>query len=167
MTELIIFYGFSAVILAAALLTVLSKNIFHSALYLALCLSGVAVIFGLLGAYFLAGIQVLIYIGAVVVLTIFVISLTKRAGSGAERPGRRPLVSAGVALSLAFFVVLAALETGWQFSLKPAAAPGLDNTAVLGARLLGGFLLPFELVSVLLLAAFVGALAIISKERPQ
>ncbi|MFP4466844.1 MAG: NADH-quinone oxidoreductase subunit J [Candidatus Goldiibacteriota bacterium] len=164
MAESIIFYGFSAVIVVSALLMVLSKNVFHSALWLALTLFGVAGIYVLLNAYFLAGVQVLIYIGAVVVLAVFVINLTKSI-TGKDSPQRNNsvLLAAMVSFAALFLILSALLKTAWGAAVSKTALP--DSTPLIGKLLLTDFVVPFEVVSVLLLAALVGAVAIVSKDK--
>ncbi len=161
MAEAILFYAFGAIMILSALLVVTSRNIFHCALYLALALFAVAADYVLLHAYFLAVIQILIYIGAVVVLALFVINLTKEiTGSGARLARRRILPAVLVSALTACLIIIALLKAG-----IPAGAPTPgEATAELGRNLLGDFVLPFEVVSVLLLSALVSAIAIVSKD---
>jgi NADH-quinone oxidoreductase subunit J len=166
MAETVLFYSFAAVTLFAAVLMVTSRNIFHSALFLALTLFGVASLFVLLHSYFLAGIQVLIYIGAVVVLTLFVINLTREI-TGRTTPQMNAQVIPAVLTSLLalFLIVAAVLKTDWKTRLPGSSTA--DNTALLGNQLLTNFAIPFEVVSVLLLAAMIGAVVIISKDKEE
>jgi NADH:ubiquinone oxidoreductase subunit 6 (subunit J) len=167
MTEAIIFYAFSAVILLSAFLMVTSKNIFHSALYLALTLFGVAGIYVLLNAYFIAGIQVLIYIGAIVVLTIFVINLTREIlGEPVPLVNKQilpALLTAGLAGTL---IILALMKTKYLAVTAPMNQAAND-TATIGKLLLGDYMPAFELASVLLLAALIGAIVIVAKDREE
>jgi len=163
MTEQVLFYAFAAVILASALMMVSSKNVFYSALWLALCLFGVAAVFVLLDAYFLAGIQVLIYIGAVVVLAIFVINLTRQITGKQARQMNKQVIPAVLASLLAFALIAAALlKGGWGMRLARHAAD--DKIPLIGELLLTKYVVPFEAVSVLLLAALIGAVVIVSKD---
>jgi len=167
MTETVIFYAFSAVILLSAFLMVTSKNIFHSALYLALTLFGVAGIYVLLNAYFIAGIQVLIYIGAIVVLTIFVINLTKEIiGEPVPLVNKNilpALITAGLAGTL---IILALMKTKCLAIAAPVDHP-INDTATIGKLLLGNYMVAFELASVLLLAALIGAIVIVAKDKEE
>ncbi len=164
MVEQVLFYCLSAVVVVAALMMVTSKNVFHSALYLALSLFGVAGIYVLLNAYFLAGIQVLIYIGAVVVLAIFVINLTKQlSGSEYKQFNAQVIPAVLVSAATAFLVITAIMKSDW--TLKATQAVSDDKTALIGRLLLTDFVIPFEVVSVLLLAALVGAVVIVSREK--
>ncbi len=165
MTEAVLFYAFSAIILLSAFLMVTSKNIFHSALYLALTLFGVAAVFVLLNAYFIAGIQVLIYIGAVVVLTIFVINLTKEIlGEPVPLINKQilpALLTAGLGATL---IILALMKTKYLAITAPPNQP-LNDTAQIGRLLLTDYMPAFELASVLLLAALIGAIVIVAKDK--
>ncbi|HDT15615.1 MAG TPA: NADH-quinone oxidoreductase subunit J [Firmicutes bacterium] len=164
MAESIIFYSLAAVIVASALFTVLSKNIFHSALWLALSLFGVAGIYVVLNSHFLAGIQVLIYIGAIVVLAIFAINLTKSI-TGKDIPQMNGRTGAAFVVSAAglFIIVSAVLKSAWGAAI--AKGPAAGKTELIGKLLVGDFVIPFEVVSVLLLAALTGAVVIISRAK--
>lgn len=167
MIETILFYCFAAMIIGSAVMMVTSKNIFHSALYLASTLFGVAAIYVLLQAFFLAAVQVLIYIGAVVVLTIFVINLTKGiTGKNVPMMNGQVLPAILVSLLTAALIILALLKTG-GFNDAAPDAPVANNTAVIGNLLLKDYIVPFEVVSVLLLAALIGAIAIVNKDKAE
>ncbi len=163
---LIIFYLMAFLIIVSAVLMVTSKNIFHSALYLAAVLFGVAGIFVLLNSYFIAGIQVLIYIGAVVVLAIFVINLTRKI-TGEEIPqfNKKVLPSFIVSLLSIALIILAVLKTDWFKRIQGKVAASMDNTTIIGRQFLTDFIIPFEVVSVLLLAALIGAIVLVAKDR--
>lgn len=164
MVELILFYFWAAVIIIAAIFTVISKNIYYSALWLGLTLFGVAGIFVLLNAYFLAGIQVLIYIGAVVVLTIFVINLTKEITGKLEKQHNKQVIPALISCILCVFLIISAvLKTDWATRIIHTTAD--DKTAKIGNLLLNDFVLPFEFASVLLLVALIGAIVIVSSDK--
>lgn len=161
MAEAILFYAFAAIMIASALFVVTSPNVFHCALYLALALFAVAAEYVLLHAYFLAAIQILIYIGAVVVLALFVINLTKEITGGPVRLSRRRVVPAVLVSALtACLIIIALLKSGMT---AEAPAPR-EATEALGRHLFGDFVLPFEVVSVLLLSALLSAIAIVSKD---
>ena len=161
MAEAVLFYAFGAIMIASALGVVTSPNVFHCALYLALALFAVAAEYVLLNAYFLAAIQILVYIGAVVVLALFVISLTKEiTGSEVKLTRRRTVPAILVSALTACLIIVALLKAGISAG---APAPG-ESTAALGRHLVGAFVLPFEVVSVLLLSALLAAIAIVSKD---
>lgn len=164
MISLIFFYLFAALIVISAIFMVISRNIYYSALWLALTLFSVAGIFVLLNAYFLAGIQVLIYIGAVVVLTIFVINLTKEIEGKIEKQHNKQIIPALLAsLLCAVLIILAVLKTDWASRIINWTS--YDETAKIGNLLLSDFVIPFEAASVLLLIALIGSIAIVSIDR--
>jgi NADH-quinone oxidoreductase subunit J len=175
MAEMILFYALAALLLISAGLVVTVRNIFHAALWLALALFAVAALYVMLGAYFLAAIQVLIYIGAVVVLAIFVINLTRTVTGAPVTLSRRWVIPAALVSALtACLIVVALLKSaggGAPGSASAAASSSApvstagDTAAVLGRHLLGDFVIPFELVSVLLLSALIAAIAIVGKDR--
>ena len=137
-------------------------------LYLALALFAVAALYVMLGAYFLAAIQVLIYIGAVVVLAIFVINLTRTVTGAPVTLTRRWVIPAALVSALTACLIAVALINGTALAapaVPAAGAPLPDTAAILGRRLLGDFVLPFELVSVLLLSALIAAIVIVGKDR--
>jgi NADH-quinone oxidoreductase subunit J len=145
------------------LLVVTSRNIVHAALYLVVALSAVAGIYLLLAAPFVAFVQVIIYVGAIVVLLLFGIMLTRAP------VGRRVLdntirarigalvIGGGVFAMLTTFLVMA-------FSGDRIANTAATATAALGTSIFRNFVLPFEAVSVLLLAALVGAIVLARRD---
>jgi len=166
MADAILFYALAALLVVSAGLVVTVRNIFHAALYLAVALLAVAALYITLGAYFLAAIQVLLYIGAVVVLAIFVINLTRTVTGAPVTLTRRWVIpSALVSALTACLIVVALLKSGGGGAAPPVGGPAPDTTAILGRHLLGDFVLPFELVSVLLLSALIAAIAIIAKDK--
>ena len=167
MIETLLFYCFAGMILLCAILMVASRNIFHSALYLAACLFGVAAVYVILKAFFLAAVQVLVYIGAVVVLTIFVINLTKGiTGKNAPLVSRQVLPAIAACLLTVSLIILSIIKSG---AGEPEAVPPAvaNHTALIGRLLLTDYALAFEAVSVLLLAALIGAIAIVSRDKAE
>lgn len=162
----VIFYLMSFLIIISAFLMVTSRNIFHSALYLAATLFGVAGIFVILNSYFVAGIQVLIYIGAVVVLAIFVINLTRKI-TGTEVPqfNKQIFPSFVISLLAIVLIILAVLKTDWFHRIPGGTIANVDNTIIIGRQFLTDFVIPFEVISVLLLAALIGAIVLVAKDR--
>ncbi len=166
MAEMVLFYALGALCVTSAALVVTVKNVFHAALYLALSLFAVAALYVMLGAYFLAAIQVLIYIGAVVVLAIFVINLTRTVTGAPVTLTRRWVIPAAIVSALtACLIIIALLKAAGPATAPPP--PNADSTPALGRHLLGDFVLPFELVSVLLLSALIAAIAIVGKDREE
>jgi len=153
--DVIAFWGLSAVLVASALAVVLSKNLFHSVLWLALALTGTAGIFLLLNAEFLAAVQVLLYAGGIVTVAVFAIVVTERlVGERITQTSRS--LAGGAIVSIALFGLLVTAVIRQPLA---AAAPPMtgDLTKTLGETVLTRFVLPFELLAVLMLAALLGA----------
>jgi NADH-quinone oxidoreductase subunit J len=153
------------VTLGAALVTVVTKQLVHAALWLVVTLGGVAVEYLLLTAEFIAWVQVLIYVGSVVVLILFGLMLTKApigrspdANSGNRWAALAVAVSAAAAL---VWVVVDAFRTTWI----DLDGPSQGSTRVSGEILFQYWVLPFEALSVLLLAALVGAIVLSRRDR--
>jgi NADH-quinone oxidoreductase subunit J len=158
--EQIIFLIVGAVTLISGLLVVTVRNLVHAALWLVAALFGVAILYTLLNASFLAVVQVVVYIGAIAILFIFAVMLTRRqaADTGAS-VNKNWWV--GALMAVLTFAGLAYLLQSWSgFSNQASAVPsGFDAVNQLGNALTSpqGYVLPFEVASVLLLAALVGA----------
>jgi len=155
------FFALAAFTVAAALLVVLARNIVHSAVALIFSFCGVAGIYVLLDAEFLAAVQVLIYVGGITILLLFAIMLTTRIASRTEVFNEQVWASALVAVGITAILVYASV-TGIQVSGE-APAPR-ETTSTLGRLLLTTHVLPFEVASVLLLAAMVGAIILARRE---
>jgi NADH:ubiquinone oxidoreductase subunit 6 (subunit J) len=149
-----------------AVMVVLHRNVIHAAVYLGLSFFGVAGLYLALNAPFLAGAQVLIYVGAITVLILFALMMTAQRIMREPRDGVWYRVFAGV-LSLVLFLVLGmyvARQPVWAtHEAPPAVDAGYLDT--LAQSLLGVYLLPFEIASVLLLVALVGAIVLAKEER--
>ncbi|MFE0459994.1 NADH-quinone oxidoreductase subunit J [Kitasatospora sp. NPDC058965] len=155
----IVFLLVGLVVLGAAVVSVTTKQMVHAALWLVVALGGLAVEFLLLTAEFVAWVQVLIYLGSVVVLVLFGLMLTKAPiGRSPDADSKNRWVALGVALAAAatlVTLVVDAFRTSW---IDLGAGGG--SAAVTGASLFRHWVLPFEALSVLLLAALVGAIVI-------
>ncbi|MFF9195513.1 NADH-quinone oxidoreductase subunit J [Streptomyces sp. NPDC014779] len=155
------------VTLGAALVSVTTKQLVHAALWLVVALGGLAVEYLLLTAEFIAWVQVLIYVGSVVVLLLFGLMLTRApiGRSPDADSGNRPvaLAVAVAAAAALVWVVVDAFRTTWIDLEGPAAG----STKVTGEILFQHWVLPFEALSVLLLAALVGALVLSRKKAPE
>jgi NADH-quinone oxidoreductase subunit J len=159
----ILFFLVSLVILGSALMVVTSRNLIHAALWLVSALFGVAVLYAMLNAGFLAVVQVVIYIGAIAILFIFAVMLTRREMRD-HGPGLNKNWWISAVMAVLTFGGLFWLLSGWSgFSKASADLPsGFDAVGALGNALISpdAFVLPFEVASVLLLAALVGAVYI-------
>jgi len=154
--ESVAFWGLSIVLVVSALAVVLSKNLFHAVLWLALALTGTAGVFLLLDAEFLAAVQLLLYAGGVITIVVFAIVVTERlVGERLTQTNMR--IGGGAAVSA---VMLGCLVT--VIGKRPLAAvrPEMsgDVTKAIGEAVLTRFVLPFELLAVLMLAGLIGAL---------
>jgi NADH-quinone oxidoreductase subunit J len=160
----LIFIVVSAATLGAALITVTNRNLFHSALWLIATLFGVAAIFVLLEAGFLAAVQVLLYIGAIAILIIFAVMLTRRLmAEGREAVNSEWWLSA--ALLIILLLAIIGRVPSWY-----GTAPQVDvsdSIAELGQSLVNPdlYVLPFEVASVMLLVALIGAIIIAREGR--
>ena len=147
---------------ASALRMVTTRNVVHAALYLVVVLAGVAGLFILLGAEFVGVTQVLVYIGAIVVLFLFGIMLTKGSfgdDDGVTGEGR---LMAGLVGLLVFAVTAAALVASFADAELSRAAP--STTAEVADSIFSAYIVPFEAVSVLLLAALIGAIVVARRD---
>ena len=156
-----IFYCLAGAAVIFSLMTVALKNIFHSALSLIVLLLVVAAVYIYLDAEFLALAQVLIYIGAIMTLIIFAIMLTTRIrDKSIARHNQQKLVAFLIAGFLAGFLIFVLAKFGPMDGSSFKAPSLLD----IGRELLTKYVLPFEIISVILLAALIGAAAISRKE---
>lgn len=156
------FYGIAGLTCLCALFVVLSRNIFHSALFLAATLIGIACVYLYLGAEFLAVVQILIYVGAIVTLFIFVIMLTADIHlKPIQGINQHTLLSVFVSLAvLAIFITIININP-WP-SLPPVSSLSL---AQIGRSIMSDYVLPFEVISLISLAALVGAIVIGKAEK--
>lgn len=147
----------STVILVSALFVVRSQNLIHAVLWLALTLLGTAALYAQLNAPFLAGVQVLTYVGGVVTLMIFGVMVTRRH-EGAEAPSKSDFDERGFIFAVALLVVL--ILALWKSPLPVPLEPPQADTGQLARALLDEYLIAFEILSLLLLAAIVGAVVL-------
>lgn len=155
----------AACLLGSALLVVTSKNLVHSVLWLAVTLGTTAALFVLLRAPFLAGIQVLLYTGGVITLMLFGVMLTRRLDEVfiENESSKNRMFPAFAAASLIFGVVAGAT---YETEGLPAAPGRTTTTEEIGKSILTEHLLAFEVLSILLLAAMIGAIVIARKLDP-
>jgi NADH-quinone oxidoreductase subunit J len=153
-----IFGGLAAL---AAIALVVSKNVVHAALYLVLVLGGAGGVFLLLGAEFVGWTQILIYVGAIIVLLLFGLMLTA-APIGRSALDNQQRVLALITSAAVFGVFTYII---WRtFGDQRIELDQIVRTADIGKSLFSGYILPFEVVSVLLLAALVGAIVLAKKD---
>jgi NADH-quinone oxidoreductase subunit J len=160
--EVVAFWAFAVLLVGAGLAVVIGKNLFHSVLWLALALVSTAGIFLTLDAEFIAAVQVLLYTGGVVTVVVFAIVVTERlVGEKLTHTSRR--IAAGGIVSAGLLVLIVRAISRAQIALPRPPLVG-DLTRQLGTSLLTRFVLPFELLAVLLL---VGLLAASYFARPE
>ena len=169
MGQAIAFYVIAACILGFAVLVVSTKDTVHSVLFLVVDFLFVAALYVLLAAPFLAVIQVLVYAGGIVVLYLFVVMLVnlKRPPEAHQDPHRRTRI--GFGLAAAVLIELAAIAGYGYANPAPAAAatlsmPVTGNTERVGWLLYTSYLIPFEIASMLLLVAMIGAIILAKRE---
>jgi NADH-quinone oxidoreductase subunit J len=159
--EQLLFLAVSTVTLIASILTVTSPRLVHAGLWLILALAGVAVLFVLLENGFLAVVQVAIYIDAIAILIIIVVMLTRAVMRETDPQINRTWVFAGMA-ALLLFASLLAIVLQLPAPIRPVLLDPESGLDVLGKALVDvdGFILPFEIASVLLVAALIGAIVV-------
>ena len=164
--SVIIFYILAAVTLGGAILAVTSPKIFRSAIYLLFSLIGIAGLYFWLNYEFIAAVQIVVYVGGIVVLIIFSIFLTAGAGGDMKDPVKIRALFAGLATLAGYCLVYYVIQRT-EFP-APTASIGVDVKTI-GQQMLSttenGYLLPFEVVSMLLLSAMIGCIVIAIKTR--
>ena len=170
MLESIVFYTLAALIIGFAVLVITARNPVHCVLFLVANFLCVAVVYVLLAAEFLAIIQILVYAGGIVVLYLFVVMLVNLQRPPDAAPGRRRQSGVGFALAAvmlaeicAILVFSAARPASAAVNAPPAPA-AMGNTQIVGLLLYSDYLVPFEVASMLLLVAMIGAIILARKE---
>lgn len=164
-----IFYFTAFAMVVCAFRAVASRFIFRSALYLAATLALTAVQYVLLQAEFVAVVQLLVYVGAVIILIIFAVMLTAQLGEGGiSQTNRLALPAAFVSGALGLGLMKLFSSYDWTKVVPAAADPALtaaqSNVQAVGAILFDAYVLPFELIALLLFTALIGAVLIARKE---
>jgi NADH-quinone oxidoreductase subunit J len=164
----IIFYGLSAILIVFSLMAVLSRRILRAAVYLLFALGGTAALYLMFDYFFLAAVQLIVYVGGIVVLIIFSILLTTHINERLESPDLSKAIFTA-ALSLGVFLMTAFVLVGHPF-VPQLYAPTETTVKLIGEKMLasgaGGYVLPFEVISILLLAAMIGAIVIAKRTPP-
>lgn len=164
--DLFFFYAFALLTLAGGVMTVTRRSAVHSAIWLIVSLLGVAGLFLLLQAEFLFAVQIVLYIGGIMVLFLFVIMLVNLDEAAKQRQFNQQWFVAGVcalAVGAEVSVILRKGSSAFQLPAPAAAAGQPGNTELLANALFRDYLLPFELASVLLLVAIVGSVVMAKK----
>jgi NADH:ubiquinone oxidoreductase subunit 6 (subunit J) len=158
----IVFWLLAVLTVGAALAVVVLRDVFRAALSLVLLFLTIAVLYVTLYADFLAVVQVLIYVGAISILIIVAVMLTREVWHGSP-PGKLRIPALVVSLLLLGTMVFTVVSTEWETSGEPPQQP---TTAAIGTNLFsqGGFILPVEISAVLLLAAILGAIVLMREK---
>lgn len=162
----VLFYLFALMAGGAAVYVVVSRDIVRTAVGLLFTLIGVAGLYFLLDAEFLAAVQLVIYVGGTLILIIFGVMLTSKSPFSRFGPRRGEIV-AGIVIAVVLLAALVVAIVAWSrrtFASDPLQPAGGYPTATLGQQLLGDYLVPFEFVSVVLLVVMIGA-AYLAKGR--
>ena len=162
MGQVVAFWILAVVGVLAALGVVLLRNVFRAALSLVLCFLTVAGLYVTLSADFLAAVQILVYVGAISVLIILAIMMTREVQRGSTSNKMR-IPAFIIAIVFLAVLIFTATSTPWQISSTPPVEP---TTPALAANLFGanGFILPVEIGAVLLLSAIIGAI-VLAREK--
>ena len=167
MTETLFFYIFALLVLGGAVLTITRRNAVHAALWLVVSLLGVAGIFLLRGAEFLFVVQIMLYIGGVVLLILFVVMLVNLDSSARESQFNKQwwlVLACAVVIGAEMLYVIRGGMDSLRAAPAPAAAPSAEgNVERLADVLFSQYLLPFEIASILLLVAVVGSVVMAKK----
>jgi NADH-quinone oxidoreductase subunit J len=165
----VVFYGFAAILVLAALRVVTSRNPVHAALWLVLSFFSAAGVWMLLQAEFLAIVLVLVYVGAVMVLFLFVVMMLD-VNFDKMRQGFRSYIPVGATVGILILVEMALVLIGGYMAPHavvepPPAAAGFSNTRMLGMQIYTDYAYPFEIAAVILLVAIVAAIALTHRQR--
>jgi len=165
----IIFYLLAALILGSGLLAVTTRQIFRSAIYLLFSLIGIAGLYFWMHYEFIAAVQIVVYVGGIVVLIIFSIFLTQQAGEKMpQQKLSRQLFAALAAFCGLALILLQLYQHKFTGTNEAAVEPSVANIGnqMLGTET-GGYALPFEVVSILLLAALIGCIVIALRSKTE
>lgn len=163
--ENVAFISLAALTLISAFGVVQSRNVLHAGYWLLPCFVGIAGLFAALSAHFFFVVQLLIYAGAILVLILFALMLTRDVMNPAV-PQQNRLVGWAVAICSAFAVGATWILTKYDWRTTTATPQGAaEQTRALGDSLIGQFAIPFEVSSLLLLAALIGAIVLAKSER--
>ena len=166
--SVIIFYIISTFILVSGILSVTSRKIFRSAIFLLFSLVGIAGLYFWMEVEFIAAVQIIIYAGGIVVLIIFSIFLSQKSGEEMPKPFKNRAVFSGLAVLIGFGFTYNLIRH-YGFSIR-SAKPFEVKVSEIGEQMLSttehGFVLPFEVVSILLLSAMIGCIVIAMRSNP-
>jgi len=166
-TNLLMFYIFASIIIIFSIMTVTSRRILRAAVYLLFVLVSTSAMYFLLHYFFLAAVQLTLYAGGIVVLIIFSILLTSHIDERFKLPSIGTILLTATSLGIGAILTIVTIL---QYPFKANNAPEINsNVALIGQKLMDvgkyGYALPFEFISILLLAAMVAAIVIAKKRK--
>lgn len=161
----ILFYVFGLIVLVSGFVVVFSRNIIYSAFSLLFTFFGVAALYVLLAADFLAVTQILIYVGGILVLLLFGIMLTNRVISVDIKTGTINIIPAMVLVAVVAGTLAGLFYTTWKNTPAPSTPLPLTTTKSLGELIMTTYLLPFEIASIILVVALIGAAMMARRPR--
>jgi NADH-quinone oxidoreductase subunit J len=168
-TSAIIFYTIATIMIVFSLLAVTSRKILRAAVYLLFALGGTAGVYFMVNYFFLAAVQLIVYAGGIVVLIIFSILLTSHIEEKMQKPDSWKIILTSI-LGLGGTTLCLYVITNHLFTSQPATGVEVTMTTI-GEKLLGyregGYVLPFEVISILLLAAMIGAIVVAKRNKPE
>lgn len=165
--ETALFYLFAAIALGAAVSVVAQRRVFYSALSLIVCLCALAGIYMLLQAQFIAAVQVIVYAGAIMVVFLFVIMLLDPFSAAVLRDKKKYLAYLAVLLGAAAIACLYPMLRSYNMALAPRTpilVDGFGSVRHVGETLFTEYLLPFEVTSILILVAIIGAVILAKRQ---
>ena len=161
----IFFFALAAIMIVAAIRVVTTDNVVHAALWLVVVLAGVATLFLLLLAEFTAIVQILIYVGAVIVLLLFGVMLTRaRIGSESDLDHEKRWIAVVTSLGLLAVMGYSLIDFFEDIDIRDRGGFNVQRTAAVSDEIFSTYIVPFEAVSVLLLAALIGAIVVARRE---
>lgn len=163
----VIFYIIAGIIVISAIMVVLLRNILYCAMSLILCLLSIAIVYIFLGADFLAATQIMLYVGGIMVLILFAVMLTEKITDKKIQQTNKKWLGTGILCVLIFVVIFLSIKNAnfiYKF-LSLNTQSFLPTTSSIGKLLLTEYVLPFEIVSLVLISSLVGAI-IFSKNEP-
>lgn len=173
MIQTIAFYLFAALVIASAVMVIMSRNPVHSVLWLILAFFNAAGLMVLVGAEFIAALMVIVYVGAVAVLFLFVVMMLD-VDFAELRAGFSDYLPVGVLIGLVLLIQLGLVAGSWVFAdaapeLRAAVAPipaDVENTRALGRLIYTDYVLLFQLAGMVLLVAMIGAIVLTLRHKP-
>ncbi|MFZ3102770.1 MAG: NADH-quinone oxidoreductase subunit J [Desulfitobacteriaceae bacterium] len=156
----VVFFIFAIMAVAAAWGVVTSKNIVHSALFLALSFTGIAVLYVLLNADFLAAVQLLVYTGAVAIMIVFAVMLTLRGEINESNLENRSWGWGALVSILVFVMIILVVLTNSDWRILPTPWTSASSALDLSWLLMQQYMIPFEVAAILLTVALIGAVVL-------